>query len=65
MKAWKAVLPRDVNIYAVGGVTPANMKEWADAGCAGFGIGSNIYKPGMSPMMWARPHATSLRPGRT
>jgi len=48
VKAWKAVLPRDVNIYAVGGVTPANMKDWADAGCAGFGIGSNIYKPGMS-----------------
>jgi 2-dehydro-3-deoxyphosphogalactonate aldolase len=48
VKAWKAVLPRDVNVYAVGGVTPANMKEWADAGCAGVGIGSNIYKPGMS-----------------
>lgn len=49
VKAWKAVLPRDVKVYAVGGVTPANMREWADAGCAGFGIGSNIYKPGMSP----------------
>ena len=48
VKAWRAVLPRDVSVYAVGGVTPANMKEWADAGCAGFGIGSNIYKPGMS-----------------
>ena len=48
VKAWKAVLPRDVSVYAVGGVTPANMKEWEDAGCAGFGIGSNIYKPGMS-----------------
>ncbi len=48
VKAWKAVLPRQVNVYAVGGVTPANMKEWAEAGCAGFGIGSNIYKPGMS-----------------
>ena len=48
VKAWKAVLPREVNIYAVGGVTPANMREWAEAGCAGFGIGSNIYKPGMS-----------------
>jgi 2-dehydro-3-deoxyphosphogalactonate aldolase len=48
VKAWKAVLPREVSLYAVGGVTPANMKEWADAGCAGFGIGSNIYKPGMS-----------------
>jgi 2-dehydro-3-deoxyphosphogalactonate aldolase len=49
VKAWKAVLPRDVSIYAVGGVTPANMKDWAEAGCTGFGIGSNIYKPGMSP----------------
>ena len=48
VKAWKAVLPRTAKVYAVGGVTPANMKAWADAGCAGFGIGSNIYKPGMS-----------------
>lgn len=49
VKAWKAVLPRDVSVYAVGGVMPANMRDWADAGCTGFGIGSNIYKPGMSP----------------
>ena len=48
VKAWKAVLPRDVKVYAVGGVTPDNMREWAEAGCAGFGIGSNIYKPGVS-----------------
>jgi 2-dehydro-3-deoxyphosphogalactonate aldolase len=48
VKAWKAVLPKDVKIYAVGGVTPSNMQAWADAGCSGFGIGSNIYKPGMT-----------------
>lgn len=48
VKAWKAVLPKHVAIYAVGGVTPANMQSWADAGCSGFGIGSNIYKPGMT-----------------
>lgn len=48
VKAWKAVLPKHVRLYAVGGVTPANMQAWADAGCAGFGIGSNIYKPGMT-----------------
>ena len=46
VKAWKAVLPKHAGIYAVGGVTPGNMQAWADAGCAGFGIGSNIYKPG-------------------
>jgi 2-dehydro-3-deoxyphosphogalactonate aldolase len=35
-----------VKVYAVGGVTPANMQGWVDAGVAGFGIGSNIYKQG-------------------
>lgn len=48
VKAWKAVLPEHVNVYAVGGVTSSNMQAWHDAGCAGFGIGSNIYKPGMT-----------------
>ena len=48
IKAWRAVLPRHVKIYAVGGVTPSNMQSWIDAGAAGFGIGSNIYKPGWS-----------------
>ena len=48
VKAWKAVLPKHVKIYAVGGITPTNMQGWIDAGCAGFGIGSNIYKPGMT-----------------
>jgi 2-dehydro-3-deoxyphosphogalactonate aldolase len=48
VKAWKAVLPKHVNIYAVGGVTPSNMQAWIDAGCEGFGIGSNIYRPGMT-----------------
>ncbi len=46
VKAWRAVLPRHVKVYAVGGITPANMQGWVDAGVAGFGIGSNIYKQG-------------------
>ena len=46
VKAWRAVLPKHVKIHAVGGVTPANMQGWIDAGVAGFGIGSNIYKQG-------------------
>jgi 2-dehydro-3-deoxyphosphogalactonate aldolase len=48
IKAWKAVLPKHVQVYAVGGVTPANMQGWAQAGADGFGIGSNIYKQGMT-----------------
>jgi 2-dehydro-3-deoxyphosphogalactonate aldolase len=49
VKAWRAVLPKHVSIYAVGGITPANMQGWIDAGVAGFGIGSNIYKQGFTP----------------
>ena len=48
IKAWKAVLPAHVKIYAVGGVTPENMGDWLAAGASGFGIGSSLFKPGMS-----------------
>ena len=54
VKAWRAVLPKHVRIYAVGGVTPANMRTWYDAGVAGFGIGSNIYKQGFTAADVAR-----------
>lgn len=46
IKAWKAVLPKDIPVLAVGGVTPENMAVYAQAGTAGFGIGSSLYKPG-------------------
>ncbi|QUS37183.1 2-dehydro-3-deoxy-6-phosphogalactonate aldolase [Falsirhodobacter algicola] len=48
LRAMKAVLPPDMPLYAVGGVTPANMADWLAAGATGFGIGSSIYKPGDS-----------------
>jgi 2-dehydro-3-deoxyphosphogalactonate aldolase len=48
IKAWKAVLPSHIKIYAVGGVTPDNMADWLSAGASGFGIGSSLFKPGMS-----------------
>jgi 2-dehydro-3-deoxyphosphogalactonate aldolase len=54
VKAWRAVLPKHVKVYAVGGVTPANMQGWVDAGVAGFGIGSNIYKQGATPAAVAK-----------
>jgi 2-dehydro-3-deoxyphosphogalactonate aldolase len=46
IKAWKAVLPKHVQVHAVGGVTPENMKDWLAAGTSGFGIGSSLYKQG-------------------
>lgn len=46
LKAWRAVLPVDVPILPVGGVTADNMTPWVAAGARGFGIGSSLYKPG-------------------
>ncbi|MFZ1663425.1 MAG: 2-dehydro-3-deoxy-6-phosphogalactonate aldolase [Paracoccaceae bacterium] len=48
LRAMRAVLPSDVSVYAVGGVTSANMGEWIAAGATGFGIGSAVYKAGDS-----------------
>lgn len=48
IKAMKAVLPPDVPLYAVGGANPDNFGDYFAAGCAGFGLGTYIFKPGMS-----------------
>jgi 2-dehydro-3-deoxyphosphogalactonate aldolase len=40
------VLPKGSNIYPVGGIAPDNMAPWLQAGAAGFGIGSALFKPG-------------------
>ncbi len=48
LKAWRAVLPKSVGLYPVGGITPANMAAYVQAGAAGFGLGSALYKPGMT-----------------
>lgn len=48
LMAINAVLPEGTETYAVGGVGPDNFAEWIDAGAAGFGIGSGIYKPGFT-----------------
>lgn len=46
LKAWRAVLPKDLAILPVGGIAPDNMGPWLAAGAAGFGIGSSLYAPG-------------------
>ena len=48
LKAIRAVLPPGTEVYAVGGAGPENFKDWIAASAAGFGIGSALYKPGMS-----------------
>jgi 2-dehydro-3-deoxyphosphogalactonate aldolase len=49
VKAWRAVLPKDMPLVPVGGITPDSMAAYAAAGATGFGLGSAIYKPGMTP----------------
>ncbi len=49
LKAQKAVLPKEVPVIVVGGVSPDSMRSWLDAGAGGFGLGSGLYKPGQSP----------------
>ena len=46
VKAWRAVLPRELALLPVGGITPDNMQPYVDAGANGFGIGSALYAPG-------------------
>ncbi|ASP19931.1 2-dehydro-3-deoxy-6-phosphogalactonate aldolase [Antarctobacter heliothermus] len=48
LSALKAVLPPEAATYAVGGVGPAEFGAWLKAGITGFGIGSALFKPGMS-----------------
>ncbi|MEO8883298.1 MAG: 2-dehydro-3-deoxy-6-phosphogalactonate aldolase [Devosia sp.] len=47
IRAIKAVLPPELPLYAVGGANPDNFNEFFAAGCAGFGLGTYLYKPGM------------------
>ncbi|RMQ41975.1 2-dehydro-3-deoxy-6-phosphogalactonate aldolase [Pseudomonas cichorii] len=48
VKAWLAVLPAGTVLLPVGGITPDNMQVFIDAGVKGFGLGSGLFKPGMS-----------------
>jgi 2-dehydro-3-deoxyphosphogalactonate aldolase len=46
LKAIRAVLPKDLPVYAVGGAGPSNFADWVKAGASGFGIGTALYTPG-------------------
>lgn len=48
LKAMKAVLPQNIPILPVGGITPAMLVHYLQAGASGFGLGSNLYQPGDS-----------------
>lgn len=49
VRALKAVLPPSVPVFAVGGVSADNLPDFLRAGCAGAGLGSDLYTPGQTP----------------
>lgn len=46
--AIRAVLPKDIEIGAVGGVSDESYAAYAKVGVKSFGLGSSLYKPGMA-----------------
>jgi len=48
LKAMRAVLPRELRLLPVGGITPETMAPYKQAGAAGFGLGSALYSPGQT-----------------
>jgi 2-dehydro-3-deoxyphosphogalactonate aldolase len=46
LRAHRAVLPPRTRVLAVGGVTPEGIAAWRAASADGFGLGSNLYRPG-------------------
>jgi 2-dehydro-3-deoxyphosphogalactonate aldolase len=48
LKSQRAVIPSDVPIFVVGGVTPDSMQAWLEAGADGFGLGGGLYQAGQS-----------------
>ncbi len=46
LKAMRAVLPREAPVLPVGGIAPATMAGYVEAGATGFGLGSALYRPG-------------------
>ncbi len=46
-QALHAVLPENTISIAVGGITENSFQSWLKVNINGFGLGSNLYKPGM------------------
>ena len=64
VKAMRAVLPRDVPLVVVGGVSPDSIAAWLEAGANGFGLGSGLYKPGQNAadtLTKARAYAAAVK----
>jgi 2-dehydro-3-deoxyphosphogalactonate aldolase len=48
LRQLRAVLPPELTVVAVGGVGAGDLAPWWAAGAKGFGLGSELYRPGQS-----------------
>lgn len=48
INAIRTILPKDLLIAAVGGVSDKNFGEYTSAGITAFGLGTSLYKPGVT-----------------
>ena len=48
LKAMASVLPAGTGLWPVGGITPDSLAPWVRAGATGFGIGSQLFRPGLA-----------------
>ena len=48
VKAWRAVVPNEIGLFPVGGIRPDSMARYLTAGASGFGLGSALFKPGLT-----------------
>lgn len=48
-RAIAAVLPKGTRLLVVGGVAADTVKDWRGVPVHGFGLGSSLFKPGVSP----------------
>lgn len=61
IKALKAVLPPQIPVFAVGGITPENLHLYLAAGCVGAGLGGDLYRAGQSLERTAQQAAAFVR----
>lgn len=45
IKSWRAVIPANIPIYPVGGITAQRIAEYRGCGVNGFGLGGALYSP--------------------
>jgi 2-dehydro-3-deoxyphosphogalactonate aldolase len=67
LQALRAVLPSDVKVFPVGGIERQVIPSWLGVGAAGFGFGSELFRPDYSVAdigRRARDLVQALRPAR-